>query len=66
MPETQAGPKQCALAKKKGEDPAKIETRVERFIQDLVTRPLAATARGRPGYITSGGARGTPPFICRT
>jgi hypothetical protein len=55
---SQAGPKSCALARYTGEDPSAIEDRIEDFIHSLVSRPLAGTYGGRPGYITSGAARG--------
>jgi hypothetical protein len=54
----QAGPTWCPLAKHVGEDPAAIEDRLEAFFQHLVTKPLATHQAGRPGFITSGGARG--------
>jgi hypothetical protein len=53
-----AGPELCALAKRRNEDPFAIEDRLERFFHSLVKRPLAGTFKGRPGYITSGAARG--------
>jgi hypothetical protein len=56
---TQVGSTSCPLARHKGESPAHIESRLEDFFQSLVTQPLAATAHGRPGYLTSGAARGT-------
>jgi hypothetical protein len=48
----------CALAKHVGEDPSAIESRIEAFIHSLVSRPLAGIYGGRPGYVTSGAARG--------
>lgn len=46
------------MAQEGDKGPHDIEARIESFIQALVDKPLAASFAGRPGYITSGAARG--------
>jgi hypothetical protein len=55
---SEAGPALCPIAKHRNEKPSAILDRIENFLQDLVERPLVGTYAGRPGYVTSGAARG--------
>jgi hypothetical protein len=55
---SQAGPEYCPLARRRDEAKERIEKRIEDFIASLVYKPLAVSGGPRPGYITSGAARG--------
>ena len=54
---SKAGPSECALAKKQGEDPDTIMGRVEDFVNGLYEKPLAVPNAQLPGILTNGRAR---------
>ncbi|KLO10589.1 hypothetical protein SCHPADRAFT_510397 [Schizopora paradoxa] len=55
---SEAGPGVCPLAKEKNEDPNAIDERILKFLDLLYENPLPVPNARRPGYLTSGGARG--------
>ncbi|TDL21518.1 hypothetical protein BD410DRAFT_829026 [Rickenella mellea] len=54
---SQAGPDLCALAKFAGENPGKIERRIDQFLDKLYDEPLSVPHARRPGVLTAGGVR---------
>ncbi|KAJ7598799.1 Alpha/Beta hydrolase protein [Mycena floridula] len=54
----QAGPRLCALAHSVGEPWQNIEQRLESFFDKLVHSPVPVPSGVRPGFLTSGAARG--------
>ncbi|KAJ7482544.1 hypothetical protein FB451DRAFT_1084919 [Mycena latifolia] len=55
---SQAGPKACALAEYTDEPYEDIEARLESFFDRLALAPLPVPFGYRPGFLTSGAARG--------
>ena len=51
------GPEICPLAKKTGEEPSRIQDRIEAFIDGLYYKPLPVPFARTPGVLTSGRAR---------
>ncbi|KAJ7101484.1 hypothetical protein B0H15DRAFT_816241 [Mycena belliarum] len=54
----QAGPEACPLANYKDEPYEDMEARIEAFFDRLVSAPLPVPFAPRPGFLTSGAARG--------
>ncbi|KAJ7579876.1 Alpha/Beta hydrolase protein [Mycena floridula] len=54
----QAGPKTCPLAESLNEPWQNIERRLEAFFDELAISPLPIPFASRPGFLTSGAARG--------
>ncbi|KAH8102225.1 TAP-like protein-domain-containing protein [Cristinia sonorae] len=54
---SESGPIHCPLAEYQGEDPAKIRTRVESFIDSLYYQPIPAPFAKIPRILTSGRAK---------
>ncbi|KAE9396452.1 hypothetical protein BT96DRAFT_996708 [Gymnopus androsaceus JB14] len=53
-----AGPSRCPLAKYKGEPWQNLERRFEEFFDETARKPIPVPFGNRPGFLTSGGARG--------
>jgi hypothetical protein len=54
----QAGPEACPLAQYTDERYEEIEARIELFFDRLAVAPLPVPFAVRPGFLTSGAARG--------